>query len=101
MKFIILDFIMKIMYTSYVHNYMEKKMRKVNVTELRNHLHRYLDSVKKGTEVLVTWHGEIIARILPPVNKKADALKQLKELRIRSNMRDVVSPLDEDWEVND
>lgn len=75
-------------------------MREVNVTELRNHLHRYLERVQKGTEILVTWHGEVIARVLPPVNKKKEALSQLKELRSRSKMTDVISPIDEDWEAN-
>ncbi len=76
-------------------------MRKVNVTELRNHLHKYLESVHKGTEVLVTWHGEVIARILPPVDKKKEALSQLKELRSHSKMTDVISPIDDKWEEND
>lgn len=75
-------------------------MREVNVTELRSHLHKYLESAQRGTEVLVTWHGEVIARILPPVDKKKEALTQLKELRSVSKMIDVVSPLDEDWEEN-
>src|SRR5580692_11516322 len=67
-------------------------MREVNVTELRCHLHKYLESVQKGTEVLVTWHGEVIARILPPIDKKKEALNQLKELRSNSNMTDIISP---------
>lgn len=75
-------------------------MREVNVTELRSHLHKYLESVQKGNEVLVTWHGEVIARLLPPIDKKKQALNQLKELRIHSKMSDVVSPIDEDWESN-
>lgn len=75
-------------------------MREVNVTELRNHLHHYLESIQKEKEVLVTWHGEVIARILPPENKKKDAQNQLKILRTRSKMTDVISPIDEDWEAD-
>lgn len=56
-------------------------MREVNVTELRNHLHRYLERVQKGTEILVTWHGEVIARVLPPVNKKR-SIKSVKRIAI-------------------
>lgn len=73
-------------------------MQEVNVTELRNHLHRYLENVQKGTEVLVTWHGMVIARILPPTDKKKEALNRLKELRRHSKLIDVISPMDENWE---
>lgn len=75
-------------------------MREVNVTELRNHLHKYLDSIQTEKEVLVTWHGKVVARILPPIDKKKEALNQLKELRSHSKMTDVVSAIDEDWEAD-
>jgi prevent-host-death family protein len=73
-------------------------MREVNVTELRNHLPGYLSKVQKGDEILVTAHGRVIARILPPVDTRGDAIKQLKELGKRCKVGDVVSPIDEDWE---
>ena len=76
-------------------------MREVNVTELRSHLHKYLERAQKGTEILVTLHGETIARILPPIDKKKDATNKLKELRRHSKMTDVTSPINEDWEAND
>ncbi len=75
-------------------------MREVNVTELRNHLHQYLDNIQKEKEVLVTWHGEVIARILPPIDKKKEALNQLKELRSKCKMTDVLSAIDEEWEAD-
>jgi prevent-host-death family protein len=75
-------------------------MREVNVTELRNHLHQYLESIQKEKEVLVTWHGKVIARILPPVNKKNEAQLQLEKLRKNSSMTDVISSVDEDWEAD-
>lgn len=73
-------------------------MREVNVTELRSHLPKYLASAQKGTEILVTSHGRVIARIIPPVDTKADAARQLKDLRKRCSVGDVISPIDEDWE---
>ena len=76
-------------------------MQQINVTELRSHLHKYLEKVQKGTEVHVTWHGEVIARIVPPTNKKKEAINRLKAIREHSKITDVVSPIDEDWEVND
>ncbi len=75
-------------------------MQEVNVTDLRHYLHQYLDSVQKGKEIHVTLHGKLIARILPPIDKKKEALKQLKKLRQYSKMTDVISPIDEKWEAD-
>lgn len=75
-------------------------MREVNVTELSNHLHQYLDSIQKDKEVLVTCHGKVIARILPPVNKKNEAKIQLEKLRKNSWMTDVISSVDKDWDTD-
>jgi len=74
-------------------------MRAINVTELRNHLPRYLSSVQQGAEILVTSHGHVIARILPPENTQRNALNQLKELRKHAEIGDITSPIDEDWDA--
>ncbi len=55
--------------------YREEKMHTVNVTELRNHLPKYLSNVKAKGEILITSHGQVIARILPPLNVQRDAQK--------------------------
>lgn len=74
-------------------------MREVNVTELRNHLPKYLSQAKRGTEILVTLHGQVIARIVPPADMRGDAIKKLKELRAHCKIGDVISPIDEDWDA--
>ena len=56
-------------------------MHEVNVTELRNHLPKYLADVCKGEEILITVRGRVIARILPPVDVKLEAGKKLRALR--------------------
>lgn len=73
-------------------------MREVNITELRSHLPKYLSSAQRGTEILVTSHGHVIARIMPPVDLQREASEQLKELRTRCHVVDVVSPIEETWE---
>jgi prevent-host-death family protein len=75
-------------------------MRAVNVTELRGHLQKYLNSVQKGAEIEITLHGEVIARILPPIDTKKEAIKQMESLRKICKIGDVVSPLDEKWDAN-
>ncbi len=88
------------MYTLYVHKE-RRVMLEINVTELRSHLHKYLENVQQGAEVLVTWHGQVIARLVPPLDKKKEALDRLKELRKNSKMTDIVSPIKEKWEADE
>ncbi len=75
-------------------------MQEVNVTEFRNHLPKYLSSVFQGTGILVTSHGKIIARIMPPIDTHAEAVKKLKELRESCQVGDVMSPIDEQWDAD-
>jgi prevent-host-death family protein len=75
-------------------------MHQVNITELRNHLPRYLSSVKNGDEILVTSHGQVIARIVPAVNTKKEASEKLKKLRKHCKVGDVISPVDENWDAD-
>ena len=37
----------------------------VGIRELRTHLSRYLEDVKRGDEIVVTEHGKPVARIVP------------------------------------
>ena len=73
-------------------------MREVNVTELRSHLPAYLGQVQSGEELVLTSHGKAIARILPSHDIRETARKQLKALRKKSYVGDVISPLGEVWE---
>ncbi len=74
-------------------------MHEVNITELRNHLPKYLLEVNKGDEILVTSHGKVIARILPPVDMRQEAKRKLRELRKHCKVGDVVSPIEDSWEA--
>ena len=73
-------------------------MREVNVTELRSHLPAYLVQVQTGEELIVTSHGKAIARILPSQDIREAARKQLKALRKKSHVGDVILPIGEVWE---
>lgn len=74
-------------------------MHTVNITELRSHLPQYLSNAQKGTEIAVTLHGRVIARIMPPVDTKQEAQKKLHQLRKHCQVGDVVSPSQEKWEA--
>lgn len=76
-------------------------MYEINVTELRNHLQKYLADVRKGEEIQVTSHGKVIARILPPADERQMAKRKLQELRKTCEIGDVISPIKEKWEAQE
>ena len=74
-------------------------MPKVKVTELRQNLPAYLARVRRGEEVEVTVHGKVIARIVPEVDRAAEARKWLRSLRGKAVIGDIISPSGEVWDA--
>lgn len=74
-------------------------MRSVNVTELRQHLPAYLESVRQEGEIAVTLHGRTIARIVPDsdIPARDAARSRLAALRGKMIAGDVLAPLESDW----
>jgi len=72
-------------------------MRQVNISELRGHLPAYLGQVQRGEELVVTSRGKAIVRILPSQDIRETAGKQLKALRGKTYIGDVLSPIGEAW----
>lgn len=64
----------------------EGRENRVGVSELRDHLSRYLRGVADGTEIVVTVRGREIAR-LAPIGPDPFA-----ELRARGLIRDPIGP---------
>ena len=74
-------------------------MPKVKVTELRQNLPAYLARVERGEEIEVTVHGRVIARIIPEMDRSAEARKFLKALRKTAVIGDIMSPSGEIWDA--
>lgn len=74
-------------------------MRKVKVTDLRNHLPAYLAAVQAGEELRIESRGKIIARIVPEVSDVEAARGRLVALRESVRVGDVISPIEERWEA--
>lgn len=75
-------------------------MESVNISELRNHLPRYLARVEAGEQLLVTRRGRVVARISGVEDARTAAKLQLESLRERARVGDVVSPTGESWEAD-
>jgi len=74
-------------------------MNLVNVTELRQHFPMYLKQVQQGEEIMITFHGKNVARLVPEKqeNKREAALTRLQALRGKMIIGDIVAPLNEEW----
>jgi prevent-host-death family protein len=74
-------------------------METVNISDLRANLLNYLKKASEGQEILVTSHGEVLATIVPPVDKFKRARIKLNELAKTAVIHDVVSPTGEQWDA--
>ena len=74
-------------------------MSHVKVTELRQNLPSYLNKVQNGEELQITLHGKVIARTVPEQGAPAAAQKRLADLRKKARLGDVISPINEGWNV--
>lgn len=55
-------------------------MIEVNVKELREHLAQFIRQVETGEEIVITRHGTVVARLLPP-EKMPTQMPDLTEFR--------------------
>lgn len=68
-------------------------MSEVNITALSHQLHKYLAKVHRGSEVLVTLHGAVIAKVIVPTQRKTTAKKPLKTINEHADIFDLVLPI--------
>ncbi len=74
-------------------------MQNVNISDFRSNLLSYLKKAHNGEELTVTSHGEVLATILPPVDKQEKAKKTLDTLAKTAVIGDIVSPTKENWKA--
>lgn len=72
-------------------------MENINISEFRANLLKYLTEAKEGKELNITTHGEILATVVPPLDKAKRAKARLEQLSKTAVINDVLSPLGEDW----
>jgi len=73
-------------------------MESVNISEFKSNLLDYLNKAKKGHEISITSHGEVLANLIPPVDRNIkDKSQQLAKQPIIHN---ITSPIDEQWDAS-
>jgi antitoxin (DNA-binding transcriptional repressor) of toxin-antitoxin stability system len=73
----------------------------VDIAEIRQNLPSWLNRVRAGEEVAITDRGQVLAHLVPPVDRRAEARRSLEALRARARVGDVESPVDEAWSAED
>lgn len=74
-------------------------METINISEFRTHLLDYLKKVQKGHEIIITSHGKTLAAVVPPISQNEQAKAKLKQLAKNVVIKDVISPIDEEWDA--
>ena len=74
-------------------------MRKVNVTDFRQHLPGYIKQVQQGEFIQITSHGKVVARLVPEQDAVEEARKSLAGWRGSAHIGDVLSPICQPWEA--
>jgi len=75
-------------------------MQSIAVSELRANLMKILKQMEHGSTLNITSRGRVVAKIVPPDYTKKVARKKLIEIGKSAKVNDVISPIDEQWEVN-
>ena len=74
-------------------------MTSVAISEFRANMSAILQQVQNGEIVSLTQRGTEIARLVPPDFVQFAARQRLEELRSTAVVGDVLSPIDDQWEV--
>ena len=74
-------------------------MNTIAVSELRTNLMRILKDIESGASITITSRGREIARIIPPENSRDKAKQALRELSKTAIIKNVISPISEEWEA--
>lgn len=73
-------------------------MKNVAVSEFRTHLMKFLKEIENGEMITITSRGKAVAKLVPPDNSREIARQRLLEIGRNAILRDVLSPVDEEWE---
>jgi prevent-host-death family protein len=75
-------------------------MKTIAVSEFRANLMAVLKTIEGGAAIAITSRGREIARLMPPEDSMTRARRELNRLRKTAIIKDVLSPLQEEWEAS-
>ena len=69
------------------------------MTGLRANLLGAMEEIKKGNTIIITSRGKPVAQLIPPPDRRKEAIARLKALRKTAIIGDILSPTGEKWEA--
>ncbi|KPK92990.1 prevent-host-death family protein [bacterium SM23_31] len=75
-------------------------MQSIAVSKLRANLMKILKQIEHGSSFDITSRGRVVAKLVPPDYTRKLARKKLIEIAKKAKVKDVLSPIDEKWEVH-
>ncbi len=75
------------------------RMKNISITELRANLLKYLKIAQHGEQINITSKGILLATLNPPVAQKNMAKDKLKVLAKTAVIHDIISPIEDVWDV--
>ena len=74
-------------------------MQTIAVSDLRANLMKILKDIEHGSTVIITSRGKVVAKLVPPDDMRENARKKLKEISQSAVIGDVISPIEDQWEI--
>jgi len=74
-------------------------MTTIAVSELRANLMKVIEQIKLGAQIKITSHGKVVAQLVPADEMHDQAKLTLKHLAEDALVGDMISPIDESWNV--
>jgi antitoxin (DNA-binding transcriptional repressor) of toxin-antitoxin stability system len=74
-------------------------MQRVNISEFRTNLLKYLKQAQKGEQITITSNDQSLAIIAPPIDQHDAAKAKLNKIAETAIIHDVLTPTNEDWDV--
>jgi prevent-host-death family protein len=76
-------------------------MDTIQVSKLRANLMKVIKEIKQGSTINITSRGKVVAKLVPPGNNRERVKNKLKEISKSAVLKDIISPIEADWEVLD
>ncbi len=74
-------------------------METIAVNDFKDNLLEFLKKIEHGSIFTITLQGKPVARIIPPGITIEEARKSLQTLQKTAIIKDVISPIDVEWEA--
>lgn len=74
-------------------------MKTICISDLRKNLQSCIKKAAEGETLTITWRGKKLAMIVPVKKERNDTATILRSLRKNAVIGDILSPIEENWDL--